>query len=64
VTPWLMLESYLVEMAKAVRDFSDLRDFVLKLRAAGYTDAEICKHGCELWKRERARQQANEARAT
>ena len=63
MTPWQMLESYLVEMARVVRDFSDLRDFVTRLRSAGYTDTDICKHGWEVWKRERARQKINQARA-
>jgi hypothetical protein len=59
MTPWLMQESYLVEMTSKVRDFSDLKDFVHRLRAAGYTDTEICKHGYEVRKRELARREAD-----
>ena len=63
MTPWLMQESYLVEMTRKVRDFSDLKDFVHRLRAAGYTDTEICKHGGTVWEREKQRQRLMKARA-
>lgn len=63
MTPWLAHESLIVEMAKAVRDFSDLKDFVHRLRAAGYSDREIIDNGGSVWERERERQRLKLARA-
>jgi hypothetical protein len=63
MSPFIAEEALRCEMAKVVRDFGSLADFIKRLRAAGYTDREIIEHGCDVWKREKKRQQIMNARA-
>lgn len=63
MSPFIAQEAFRVEMARVIRDFQTLVDFVRKLRAAGYTDGEICEHGGDVWKREKSRQQIMKGRA-
>jgi sugar phosphate isomerase/epimerase len=63
MSPYIAREAMLCEMAKIIRDFETLPEFVQKLRAAGYTDIEIIEHGGDVWLREKARQAIIKARA-
>lgn len=58
MSPYIARQSVVIEMGKEVRDFIDLRDFVRRLRAAGYSDRDIIEYGYDVWRGEKSRRRA------
>jgi hypothetical protein len=63
MSPFIAAESLIIEMYKALRDFTTAEDALQRLQAKGYTTRDIAAYGPEAARRELNRRDLANARA-